>query len=233
MDCHDVRPLLPYFYRAAQELDATDRQDVQGHLDTCPACARLVHAEQALDHALGTVVRAVPVPVEAPARLLVKLADARRPKPWQWVVRGAAAAAVLLSLSLAAYAYFRPMPVDVEAFAQDMKERSRSGFDDVEDWFHHRGLAMKRPPGFDGRFLQSFDVVDFQGRRAPKLVFRRSSDQGPIVAYVVVLDRRFSIPEADHPLVGSSVHVLTNDELTYLVYVTGGPLDSFRLHGGL
>lgn len=239
MDCQDVRLLLA-FQRRAEAVEAAERQALRRHLETCPDCAAFVQSEEATDRALGAALRDVPVPPELQARLLERLADARKPR-WRWVAASAAAAAVLLlTLGLVGYSFLRPRPVDLDAFAYAVDGQARNAPEQVEQWFAEAGLPMKFPPNFNDRYLLSYDIVQFQGRSVPKLVFFREGDRCAVAQVLVLDENRFLVSDesgrpvdAMQPIARTTYNVwpMQGQDSVYLVYYTSATLDPFQKQG--
>ena len=89
----------------------------------------------------------------------------------------------------------RPGAIDVEqlyATANQLPNTPAA----VEDWFaHERKVTMKAPTQFDYDFLVQCEVVDFQGKRVPKLTFQKGNPgTNDSVAWVYVLtDSQFDL----------------------------------------
>jgi hypothetical protein len=172
MDCQDVRLLLAFTRRGGDDIDPTDRAVVEQHLETCPDCASLARSEQAVDAALGAAMRAVPIPPTLKANLLARLAAGRARR---WPKVAAAAAAVLLILGgIGVYRITHPggrATVDVAEVAREVDGRLGQAPEEVEAWFRQAGVEMTCPRQYDYSHLLTYDLVLFEGRRVPKLIF--------------------------------------------------------------
>jgi hypothetical protein len=174
--------LLALQRRGGDAIDPTERAALQQHLDACPDCTALAHSEDAIDDALGTAMRAVTVPAALKQRVLTRLALTQ---PRRWPRVAAAAAVLLLALGGTAAWMMRPLPqVEVEAVTE-MAGRRFMAPGDIQQWYHERGIEMAVWSQLDQRHLWTFDIVEFQGRRVPKLVFFNSDKQA--MAEVIVL----------------------------------------------
>jgi anti-sigma factor (TIGR02949 family) len=189
MDCQSVRALLPYYQRAAEGMDAADRDAVRQHLDACPECGPLAQAESQIDRTLGTAMRAVPVPPDLKGRIHAKLA--KQPRPILSWRAAAIAAAVLIAVGLGSYAYIRTQPVTF--YPEDTQEialRQHNSADQVEASFLARGVVMTAPRDFNYDYLKNYHLVDFKGRRVPMLLFSddRVKNQTVVEVYVLPSD---------------------------------------------
>jgi hypothetical protein len=208
MDCHDIRALLAFLRRGAEELDPTERAAIQQHLEACPDCTLLVQSEQLFDAALGPAMRDLPVPAGLQARVLARLA-ADRPRPWGKI---AAAAAVLLVVAGLGGWMLRPRPVVNGEVAQLTFNDVPTDAEHVQQWYRDRGIEMGTLPQFEYQYLWSCDVVDFQGRRVPKLIFYREADArtGAAMAQVLVIqDQQFNTRELPDGIVGETRNKVT------------------------
>jgi hypothetical protein len=184
MDCQDVRSLLAFTRKGGDQIDPMEWAAVQHHLDGCGDCAAAAHAEELLDAALGTAMRAVAMPAGGRARLLATLAANR---PWPWA-KLAAAAALLLALGSGGTAWLlQPLPRITDNQIQVLNFDP----DKVEEWYRNRGVDMAAWRQLDHTYLWTYDIVEIHGRRVPKLIFCRSVSAGNsehiAVAQVIVL----------------------------------------------
>jgi len=229
MDCHDVRSLLAFTRQGRDQIDPAEQAGVQQHLETCVDCAAASQSEQHLDAALGAAMRDVPVPSGGKARLLAKL-DASRPRPWLPI---AAAAAVLLALGLGATTWLAwPRPhVD-----RDIAQVKDGDPNKVEEWFRKQGVEMTTWRQLDHSLLWTYDVVEFNGRRVPKLVFfQPSADGRGAIAQVIVLRRdQFDTSDLyDKQDATPNQIIVERDSSPEYVYLIGADnLNLFRIKGG-
>ncbi|MBV8614229.1 MAG: hypothetical protein JOY66_10725 [Acetobacteraceae bacterium] len=192
MDCHDVRLLLALTRRGGDTTDPTDRALVQEHLHACPDCAALARSEQLLDTALGTAMRAVPIPAGLQTRLLAQLALRRVPR---WPRIAAAAAVLLLAIGAAGTAWaLRPLPVvDLDVANQLINGQPRDP-DEVKQWYRERGIEMEPLRTFEHAYLWSLEVMELDGRRVAKLVFF-NPDRAAIAQVIVLPAHQFNTQE--------------------------------------
>ena len=190
MDCQSVRALLAYYQRTAEGMDAADREAIRQHLDACPECGPLAHAEQQTDQVLGAAMRAVAVPLGLKGRILDTLA--KQPRPILSWRAAAVAAAVLIAVGLGSYGYLRTQlttvsPEDVHQIAF----RQHNTADQVEASFLAEGVAMTAPRDFNYVHLKNYELVEFKGRRVPMLLFSddRVKNQNVVQVYVLPTDR--------------------------------------------
>jgi anti-sigma factor (TIGR02949 family) len=188
MDCHDIRVLLA-LWRREGAIDPTERAALQQHLDACPDCAAHSHSEQVVDAALGQAMRAVTVPAGMHERVLTRLA-AVRPRRWPKVAAVAAAAMLLLAVGTTWWVLNRRTPVDWDIAVNEVTGRQEVAPDDVEQWYAERGIDMATWRQLDHRYLWTFDIVEFRGRRVPKLIFYKE-EQGGIMEVLVLPASQF------------------------------------------
>jgi hypothetical protein len=229
MDCQDIRSLLAFTRKGGDQIDPTERAAVQHHLDGCGDCAAAAQSEELLDAALGTAMRAVPIPAGGKARLLAKLAANR---PWPWV-KMAAAAAVLLALGWGGTAWLmQPLPHITDNALQVTDFEA----DKVEDWYRLHGVDMVAWRQLDHTYLWTYDIVEIQGRRVPKLIFCRDVNGRIAVAQVIVLrSTRFNTADL-HDLTGVNgklsrviIERSSDPDWVYVVGTTEGDLSAFLI----
>lgn len=233
MDCHDVRVLLA-LQRREGAIDPTERAALQQHLYACPDCAALSHSEQVIDAALGSAMRAVAVPTGLRTRVLTRLA-VTRPRRWPKVA-AVAAAVVLLALGVGTTWWAMRAKTAMSWTIVDTELVGRHGAepDAVEHWYADHGIEMATWRQLDHRYLWSFDIVEFRGRRVPKLIFYKD-DQGPsAIAEVLVLStRQFDMHELpDEQVNAGSLRVIvqrprSNDDYVYVMATSAESTDPF------
>jgi hypothetical protein len=229
MDCRTARFLLDYARPLAPDLDPGETEHLQEHLVDCPDCRSLAQSERQVDDQLGRAMRAVVVPEDLRARLLVKLHRER----YAWyrrrfvtpAVLTATAAAVLLAIWIGLGGHKNlPQPnLDFHALTWQMRAQP----DQVEKWFWEtHKVKTTPPPQFDYNNLYRFVLADFQGQQVPLLFFIR----GEFSAQVYILsDKQFDLSHLeDQP--GYPVRVLphpANPHIRYVVIYTSDKLDWF------
>jgi hypothetical protein len=195
MDCHHVRCILAYALRPVEGVDAAEQHELRQHLEQCPDCAALAEGERRTDDVLGAALREVPVPPGLQERLLGHLAAQRRPLPYGWI---GAAASVLLALALVGVWYSRlPTRVRWDEFAEMLEMRANPSAAN-EELLQTHGI---NPGDFDHRYLRGFELIDFKGKRVPKLSYFCNNPQGgATLAYVYVLSLpQFNVSEHEFP----------------------------------
>jgi hypothetical protein len=241
MDCRTARQLLDFARPLVPEVGPRDAEALQEHLAGCADCGGLAQAERRIDYHLGQAMRAVPVPEGLDGRLLGRLdAERREASRRRWLRRlavgGAAAACLVVAVGGALWFRSRPPVLEVGPLAgpaEDISlgpsaERVRASFQ------RYWGIDTFPPARFDYRQLSDYDVVLVQGRRVPKIVFRR--DQSQAWVYVVE-DGMFDLRELAADTGGGSVsartQVLPGDRagFRYVVVYTGDSLDPFLNKG--
>lgn len=221
MECHDVRLLLAFTQRPCEAVDAAEREAVAQHLKGCPDCAAFAHVDRALDDVLGQAMRDVPAPSDLKAKVMKRLAASRGAGRWKWSA-GAAAAAALLAIGL--YSYFLwSWPVvtgdDLATFvAQEEWNAERA-----RQYLAEHGISVNLPPGFDGRYLRTVEIVEFKGRRVAKLGFLVRTDEGSASAIVLILPHhQFRVGSiADTTVPGWELEVRRQDDCSYLIFFRG------------
>jgi anti-sigma factor RsiW len=110
MDCRDVRPRLLDYQRGA--LEGATHHQVQGHLETCAACAREEAGERVLTELLEERLPQHAAPLRLKRRLAATWAAAprRRWPRWAWVATPAAAVAVLFLALVPLVERYAPAP---------------------------------------------------------------------------------------------------------------------------
>ncbi len=187
MQCQEVRSQLPMLQPAgADQLDADAQAALRFHLEKCPACTAWMERESRLDHHLGRAVRDVAVPAGLQQRILGKLALQPRRAPRALL---AAAACALVVFGLAGTWFLWPNPRlsfdDISSLVARGEQHATP--ESVEAWFREQRLTMAAPREYDYTYLQSLEVVEFQGRRVPKLIFYRERASRATMAEVLVL----------------------------------------------
>jgi hypothetical protein len=194
MDCKNARLLLDFVRPNVTELEAGERKELQGHLNDCPDCAAVAGVERRLDEHLGRAVRDVPVPDGLRDRLLKRMAAERDAWYRRWLLRavGVAAAAALVIWLGRLWWMGRVEGVNWPALSQQFSENivTKEGIEKhIEKHYRDRGFVMLAPPRFNYTLLHSFDVVEFQGKRVPHLLFfhQGGGKERPAIAHVYVL----------------------------------------------
>lgn len=226
MDCTTVRTLLGF--ARAGELDDAERGALQQHLDACADCAAHSQSEQRFDDALAAAMPRVPVPSGLKTRVLIALTQARRPRPWPWL---AAAALLLLAVGLGWYLWFRPAAeLDYAQAAWEVDVKTAATPEKVEELFRERGFAIQAPREFNFELLDSFDDVEFQGRRVPRLtfLFRGDRDNRASLAHVYVLSTsHFQGQDYRESTATHQIEVRVRGDFIYFIIYNGSSLEPF------
>jgi hypothetical protein len=226
MDCQSARLLLTFATRAVEGVDPGEQALLCEHLEQCPDCAALADAERQTDAVLGAALRDVPVPEGLEARILQNLTAQRRPFPY-WIP--VAAALILCSLGVASYVLWnKPTELTIAGLIEHFEDspKTMKDPDKVEDWFLKHGVEMQAPPQFKYQFFRDCEIVLFQGRKVPMLLFQ----DGDILVQVYVLSaRHFDLRNIAKPGPQSQTILLLPDpandpEVVYLVYSPQGHL---------
>jgi len=199
MDCKYARLLLDFACPASTELEASEAAALQRHLTDCPDCRAQARAERALDEHFGQAMRAVPIPEGLRTRLMTRL-DAHRDAWWRRkILRVGALAATLVLAAWLGWRWWTSFRADVDL--ERVRETASATFatpQEVEKWFlKEYGVAMIPPPDLDYKFLVSCNLVRFEGKQVPMLLFfyrGGGKNPQPAVAQVYVLsDRQFNL----------------------------------------
>jgi hypothetical protein len=231
MECHDVR-LLMTFQRGCENLDAAEHAALQQHLEKCPECASLTQAEQRLDQALGQLMRDVPVPADLKQKVLHRLAAERGQSPWKSVLKWTLAAGLVVGILAVVIGggylwYSRAVsqilvtPADIEEY---VNQRGALTSVEVEAIFKKKGLDARVPPAFDCRLLDHIDVVQFKGRRVPKLTFA-NPEKGAVADVLILSARQFRTEGLQQD---NSVRIEHEGEFIYLICPRGNLADLQR-----
>src|SRR5262245_60926337 len=191
MDCNYARLLLT-FARDHADLDQSEADLLEEHLNQCVECQVLSASERQADAALAKAMNAVPTPPGLKERVLAKL-----PRPrvrWRrWIATTAAAAAVVLLAITFSWHVWPPLQdPDFDNVPIVLVANEPQSAQTVEDWFEKRNLTMAFPRQFDSGKLNAIYVADFQGRRVPKLVFIDRASGSAAHVYVLS-DRQFNV----------------------------------------
>jgi hypothetical protein len=221
MDCQSARLLLAFARRPAECVDPGEQVALRQHLNQCPDCAALAHDESRTDAALGEALREVPLPAGLEQRILTRLAAERRFP----IGRTAAAAALLLAVGLAGFAFFHVRPsLQMPQIVALVEQKSLKDPDKVEEWFQAQGIEMQAPRQFRYDKFRDCDVVRFQGRLVPMLLFHDPARE--VLAQVYVLSaRQFRLDDlAGAERQSHTISILPqpaeNPEVVYLVVHT-------------
>jgi hypothetical protein len=236
MDCHSVRSLLTLMRREPGQLDASEREALERHLENCPGCLAWDRGDRHVDSALATAMRNVTTPIGLERRIHERLAAARPWRPGRW----AAAAGVLLAVGIATLILWpRAEAVDLPGFVVLlMNDNEPSLADRAEAHFAKVGTKVKRPDDLDDRFLAHFELAPFQGQQVPRLTYRaepgdRAERNEPnlVNVYVLPLDR-FRVPEeveGKDESTSSGQHVMARtDRQNQVIYIYEWKGDALR-----
>jgi hypothetical protein len=226
MDCNHARLLLT-FARDRADLDQSEADGLEEHLNQCAECQALSASERQVDAALAKAMNAVPTPPGLKERLLAKL-PRPRVRLRRWIATTAAAAAVvLLALTFSWHVWPPAQEPDFDNVPIVLVSDNPQSPQEVEDWFERKNLTMTFPRQFDSGKLNAIYVADFQGRRVPKLVFLDRASGSAAHVYVLS-DRQFNVDAElpSHLRTLKSMETYRQNGYLYLVIYTGS-LDPF------
>jgi hypothetical protein len=181
MECQDVRMLLAFVDRKCAELDAPEREAVAQHLESCPLCTELAHAERRADETLGAILRDVPVPADLKLKVMQRLTADRAAAPWKWMPWKPmiAAAAILLAVTSGVAWFFLPPPELHVADVEHVLSINKVGNWDensAKNYLKNLGMSDHVPGQFDYRYLQDVDVITIKGRSVARLTFAKADE---------------------------------------------------------
>ncbi|MBM3993293.1 MAG: hypothetical protein FJ303_03935 [Planctomycetes bacterium] len=228
MECHEVQQLLAFVDRKCGELDDTEREIVQQHLDKCPACAELARAERQFDALIAPVMVDVPVPTTLHQNILAKLDADRGRVPWKTAL---AMAACLLIAVTAGWVWFQQTHPELKsADVPQLFFNGNQSVESVEGYLADRGVDAKLPGIIDGSLLEEVDVVHVKGKPVAKFTYLRIENGQKNKAYVLALSPRdFRLGELTHGMKianMNSVFVHHEDGYVFIVYCSS--LEAFR-----
>jgi len=190
MECEDVRAMLAFLERKSEELDAGERTALQKHLETCPDCAAMTAAERQADQAIGTVMRAVPVPAGLKQQVLKRLA-AGRGSAWKgWTI--AAATALLLAVGGAGMWHYLQKPEFVPVIPPVVWKDDAN---EVNKYFAAKGLVIEASPRLKYDLVDRVDIELIDGRPVPKLTFVNEGPQKVSATVYIVDTKQFNLNE--------------------------------------
>jgi hypothetical protein len=236
VECKIAQLLAVYLAPGKSELDAEQTAALEGHLRSCPQCARDIRLEQALDQRVARVMRAVPIPGLLKAGILERL-EAARPKVWHrrplWRV-AAAAAAVLLAVGLvltfggSGRVQLDPQKIVAENDAKGPKP-------DAQRWLAEQGIAFVPQIPLNLDLLSFYGLTEFQKKTVPTLELY-NAQRNVIARVYVVREPDFdlkNLPDTNSSLSGPwRVEILRDQNfparLAYVVVYTGDNLEPFK-----
>jgi len=231
MDCKTARLALEFERPHSSELDRTEADALEHHLEECPECNLAAKAERRADEHVGLAVRDVDVPGDLRERLLVRLNRERDSWYRRWALRrvrdvAAAAAAILaVCVGLAYWESTRRPTIDPEAVAITFEEFGGQPPEQLEQWFHSQGLKVALPRDLDYRFLVGRAPEEFRGVRVARLSFQRGENHAEIF---ILTAQHFNVQasvnrSADSGGVTVEIRPIDRDT-AYLIVYTGGSL---------
>jgi hypothetical protein len=237
MDCDQVRRLLEFTRPGVAELDGPDLVALESHLASCAECNAHSRSERRRDERLAQMLAAVATPIDGPARVLARLALARR--VW-WRNRVLAAAAIVIGLTLATTLTYQvfgrpnldPFAVAQAAYEQAGQWRSAEEARNVADgWLKKVDGRLSAPAEWNYTTLAFLGRSDFEGVSAvPTLVFVRGDATARV--FVVRASAFKNLAAFDQPVEegGCTVAVrryADQPDWAFIVVTTGGPVERF------
>lgn len=185
MDCRNAQFYLRLRRQAADELGPEVTVELSRHLAHCSPCAAEASALAGVDRAIGTAMRAVPVPAGLRNRLVARVSEKRgaalRNKVYRYV---AVAAALFLTVGLGFGAFRSNRPqLDTRELASraEVVEDPRAAEQGVSQWLEEQKLPRDLPgvgPQRNGRLdfglLVHYGTERVRGRDVPVVLFRES-----------------------------------------------------------
>lgn len=235
-----------------------DAAALDHHLTGCPHCAAEARYSVAFDAAVGTAMRAIPVPAGLRERLLTSTLAQRGTLHRRRAYRVAAVAASLLlafGIAVGVFTASRPQPDTYElavkgddlakvmgieapvAFVQppNNPQLAQANETAVRDWLRAEDLPTELPEPFDYGLLVSYGWEEVQGRKVPVVLFRgRDHGFAKVYAFRSSQFSLKSVKEDRSSYCGAKPYPL-NHGVMFLVVFTGQDLTQFTRgqgHGG-
>jgi hypothetical protein len=232
MECRDAQFYLRLRRHTADELGADVTGALDGHLGGCPACAADARAAAAFDRAIGSAMRAVPVPADLRARLITRAAAQRGAVLRHKLYRAAAACAaalLLVGIGFGVFSATRPK-VDTDLLVTRAEEQVSDPEGYTRHWLQAQKLPDQLPRPFDFSLLDSCQIVKVQGRDVPVVAFRSPvpGDNGFARVYVFRADGPFDLaglPDAQGSR--ARAQAVPGTGVTYVLVYTGLDLQPF------
>jgi hypothetical protein len=194
MECRDAQFYLRLTRHTADELGADVTGALDGHLALCPACAADARAAASFDRAIGTAMRAVPVPPGLREHLITRAAAQQGAILRRKLSRAAAAcgaALVLLCLGLGVIWSSRPK-LDTQQLVEAGDAHLGARQESVRNWLIEQKLPDRLPPPvpnddrpFDFDLYLDHGLQRVQGRDVPFVLFRSPDGTGFAKVYIL------------------------------------------------
>jgi len=250
MECRDAQFYLRFRRPGADDLAPDDAAALDRHLARCHHCAAEARYSVAFDAAIGTAMRAVPVPAGLRERLLTSTLAQRGTLHRRRAYRMAAVAASLLlvvGLVVGVFTAARPQPATYELavkgddLAKVMGIEAPVGFGPgpnnpplaqanetaVRDWLRAEDLPTDLPEPFDYGLLVSYGWEEVQGRKVPVVLFRgRDHGFAKVYAFRSTQFNLKAVEEAQSSYCTAKPYP-TRDGVSFLVVFTGRDLTQF------
>lgn len=195
MQCRDAQFYLRLRRHAGDELGTEVTADLDRHLAGCPSCAADARSAESFDRAVGSAVRAVPVPAGLRDRLLTQASAHHGTVIRRKVFRVAALAASLfftVGLAFGVFSATRPK-IDTDAMVAAADEQIRNPDAAIRQWLGDRRLPPQLPLPFNPDLLVTVGAERVQGVDVPVAVFRHPTEPGFAKLYVFRDDGRLDL----------------------------------------
>lgn len=237
MDCKTARLLLEFARPGSAELQGSEAEALENHLGSCADCDALARTERELDNHVGRAVRDVPVPDRLRGRVLERVRTERRKRRrgvLAWGARAAVAAAVLVLAAWGIFSWHRGRLPDVDVSVAHLHDFVIQSADreKVEEWFREDyNVTISAPASFNYGLLKSFNLVPYQGKQVPALLFVHENHRARVY---ILSDKEFNLSSLDmverSDSGGLTVEVWrpsANPQVAYLIVYTGNSLHHF------
>jgi hypothetical protein len=236
VECKIAQLLSVYLAPGKSELDAEQSAALEGHLRSCPECARQIRFEQSFDQRVARVMRAVPIPSLLKEGIVGRL-EAARTRAWHrrplWRVT-AAAAAVLLAIGLV-LTFGGSGRVQLEPQKIIAENDSKGPRPDAQRWLAEQGIAFVPQVPLNLDLLTFYGLTEFQKKTVPTLQLY-NAQRNVIARVYVVREPDFdlkNLPDTNSSLSGAwRLEVLRDqnlpERLAYVVVYTGDNLEPFK-----
>ena len=230
MECRDAQFYLRLRRHATDELGPDASAALNGHLTGCPLCAADARGAASFDRAMGSAMRAVPLPGGLHGRLVRHVATKQgailRHKAYR--VGALVAAAILVAcIGLGVFSSTRPT-INTYEIAEQASEQRNDPEETTRQWLTERKLPDRLPLDFDYDLFVFRGFEQVKGKYVPVVVFRSPEVGGFAKVYVFAANGQFDQKDIRDASASHAVAevVIGQDRFrgaTYVIVRTGGP----------
>jgi hypothetical protein len=225
MDCNQARLLGMLARRAGPEIEPDERDAYHQHLQACADCQAWDESESRFEGQVARTLRSVPIPLGLQQRVLDKVLQRARPRPWVWLT---AAAALFVGVGIAGLLWWdlRTRPVDPLAVYQHWQRGADR--EHLLAWLKQHGYGAV-PECFDYAYLHSYEMVEAAGRRVPRITLFYPGDRrhNAVLLHIFVFHENAVSPMGEAS--GHNLVTLHQTPYTFLTITTGGSDEPLRI----